>query len=486
MIRSILLLLGTGFVLLIAVLLFNTFRAKPWPVMPSPAAQAPLPDSAAQHLSRAIQIPTISISDSSAVDTAAFKLFGSFIDQSYPLIHTHLSKTVIKDFSYVYEWKGSDPSLLPIILMSHYDVVPVEPASIGKWTQGPFSGAITGSLIWGRGSLDDKFGVISILEGTEAMLRKGFAPKRTIYLCFGHDEEIRGQGAMAIAEYLSRKNIRAEMVLDEGGQITEEKIKDVKRPVAFIGVAEKGYASFELMVEKEGGHSSIPPRETAIDILTAALQRLRSKTPPTKLTPQIKEVIRRVSPSSNDFINRMAGANQWLLEGISERVIAAQPEGSAMIHTTIVPTVIESGVKDNVIPSMAKAIVNCRILTGENAQTVEAFIKEAIHDERVQIRKLGKLNSDPSPATSIDSPAFKRIESAIYKNIPAVIPVPYQMVGGTDSRHYRRISDGIVNFLPMTDAQGFHGINERVTLRDLQRGVNFVMTILGESDKEFK
>jgi carboxypeptidase PM20D1 len=483
MIKTILRTGGILLLLLISVILFNTFRAKSWPVQPTPGAQLPLPDSAVLHMSKAIQIPTISFSDSSAIDTAAFNAFGSFLQQSYPLIHQRLNKTVLRQFAYIYEWKGSDASLSPFVLMGHYDVVPVEKAALDKWTQPPFGGTLKDSCIWGRGSLDDKYGVVSIMEGTEAMLRRGFVPKRTIYLCFGHDEEVRGQGALAIAEYLSEKKIKAEMVLDEGGQLTEEKIKDVKRPVAFIGVGEKGYASFELSVEKEGGHSSIPVAETAIDILTAALQRLRKKTPPATLTPQIKEVIARVSPSSDQFLKRMAGANMWLFDGIAESIISSQPEGSAMIHTTIVPTIIESGVKDNVIPSNARAIVNTRILTGENAAMVERFMQEVIDDDRVKIRKIGKYNSDPSASTDIGSPAFKRIESAIYKSIPNVIPVPYLMVGATDSRHFRRISNGVVNFLPMTDATGFHGIDERVTLRDLQRGVNFIITILEESDR---
>jgi carboxypeptidase PM20D1 len=486
MIKKILLSLGIVLLLLIAILLFNTFRAKPWPVKPADEVQRPLPDSAIQHFSEAVQIPTISISDTSAIDTAAFKAFNSFIERAYPLIHQHLSKTFINQFSIVFEWKGQNASLAPIILMGHYDVIPVETASLNKWIVPPFSGTITDTCIWGRGAADDKSGVISTLEATEAMLRKGFVPRRSIYLCFGHDEEIGGAGATAVADYLAQKKVRAEMVLDEGGEITEDKIKDVKRPVAVIGVAEKGYASYELSVEKEGGHSSMPDKETAIDILTTALYKLRSKTPPSKLTPPVKEFLNRIGSSSDIFLNRMAASNMWLFEGMVKGIISAKPEGSAMLHTTIVPTIIESGVKDNVIPANARAIVNSRILPGETAGTVENFIRKAIQDDRVKIRKLGKFNADPSEATSITSSAFKRVESAAYKNIPNVIPAPYLMIGATDSRYYRRISDGVVNFLPQTDSKGFHGINERLPIRDLQRSINFIMTIIEESNKEFK
>jgi carboxypeptidase PM20D1 len=486
MIRKTLLAFGIAVLLLIGIVLINTFRAKPWPIHASDGVQQPLPDSAIQHMSQAIRIPTISISDSSAVDTIAFRSFNSFIERAYPLIHKHLSKTLIKDFSFVFEWKGKNTNLPPIILMSHYDVVPVEAAVIDKWSVPPFSGAITDTCIWGRGAVDDKYGVISILEGTEAMLRKGFSPQRTIYLCLGHDEEVSGRGANEIVKYLEQKNVRAEMVLDEGGQLSESRVKDVKRPIAVIGVAEKGYASFELSVEKEGGHSSMPPKETAIDILNKALYKLRKKTPPSQLTPQLKEFLQRVGPSSDNFINRMAASNLWLFRSVIKNKLATEPEGDAMMHTTIVPTILESGVKDNVIPTEAKAMINCRILTGENSQTVEEFIRNAIDDDRVKIRKVGNYNSDPSPSTSTQSPAFKRVESAIYRIIPRVLPAPYQGIGATDSRFYRRISDGVVNFFPMTDAKGYHGINERLPIRDLQRGIHFIMTIIEESDKEFK
>lgn len=471
---------------LIAIVLFNTFRAGPWPVEMAKPILAPLPDSAIQHLSQAVRIPTVSVSDTSAIDTVAFRAFGIFIESAYPLIHQHLSKSLIDQFSFVFEWKGQNTSLRPIILMGHYDVVPVETSSLSQWSAAPFSGTITDTCIWGRGSVDDKSGVISVLEAAEEMLRKGFVPQRTIYLCFGHNEEVSGHSAGSIVKYLEQKKVYAEMVLDEGGQLSEERIKDVKRPIAVIGVAEKGYASFELTVQKEGGHSMMPAKETAIDILAAALYKLRNKTMPSKLTPPVKEFIKRIGSSSDNFLNRMAGSNMWLFEGVIKRKLAEQPEGSAMLHTTIVPTILESGIKDNIIPGTAKAILNSRILTGETAESVQDYIAKTIQDDRVTIKKIGKFDSDPSSATSIESPAFRRIESAVYQNISRAIPAPYLMIGATDSRYYRHISDGVVNFFPMTDAKGFHGVNERLPIEDLHRGINFIITVIEESNREFR
>ena len=486
MLKPLLRLLGIALAVLVAVLLYNTFRTKAWPVQPSDNNPLPLPDSALLHLSRAVQLPTVSFGESLSIDTTAFDNFDRFIGQAYPLVHQHLSKTAINRYNYVFEWRGQNAALPPIILMGHYDVVPVEGASLKEWTVPPFSGLITDSCVWGRGAVDDKCGVIAILEATEDLLRKGFRPQRSIYICLGHDEEILGHSAEMTVQYLAQQGVHAEMVLDEGGEITEEKFKEFNRPLAVIGVAEKGYASFELTVQKAGGHSMMPEKETAIDILTAALQRLRSQSPPAQLTPPVKEFLHRISASSDNFLHRMAGSNTWLLDGAIKGIISAKPEGAAMIHTTIVPTILEAGVKDNIIPAIAKAVVNTRILPGETAASVEAYIRTTIHDDRVQIKKISRYGSDPSPATDINSSAFKRVERAIYKTIPRVLPAPYLMIGGTDSRYFRRISDGVVNFLPMTDSRGYHGINERLPVRDLQRSINFIRTVIEDSTREFR
>ena len=471
--------------LFIALLIFNVYRAKPWPAGAKAIVLRPLPDSAVQHMSQAIQIPTISISDSSALDTAAFQAFGTFMERSYPLVHQHLTRTRIRRFSYVFEWKGQRPELAPIILMGHYDVVPVEAAVAAQWTRAPFSGAITDSCIWGRGAIDDKNGVISILEAAEGLLRKGFVPQRTLYFCFGHDEEIRGPTASSVVDYLLARKVRPELVLDEGGEISENKTKELGRPLAIIGIAEKGNVSFELSVFKDGGHSSIPGKETAIDILNAALYRLKNSPPPARLTDPVKEFLGRIGSSSDNPGHRLAAANLWLFEGMVKQILSAQPEGYALVHTTIVPTILEAGVKDNVIPSTARAIVNCRLLPGESIQSTENFIRTTLKDPRLVITKIGRFPSEPSSITNTTSPAFQRLVSAVSQTIPDVLPAPYLMVGGTDSRFYRRLSDGVVNFFPLTDGKGAHGVNERLPLLDLQRGIHLVTTLIEESSREF-
>lgn len=466
--------------MLILIVVINTFRAKPWPSAKAVILQ-PLPDSAVQHMSEAVQIATVSPEDTLHIDTIHFLRFRSFLEKAYPLVHQYLSRTIINGYSYVFEWKGTDTTLQPIILMGHYDVVPVEASAVKLWTVAPFSGEIKDQTIWGRGSVDDKSGVISILESVEGLLRQGFQPKRTVLLCFGHNEESTGTGAIETVKYLQQKNVRADMVIDEGGEISTDKIKDVKRPVALIGVAEKGYVTFELSVAIPGGHSSKPAKETAIDVLSKALYNLRSKEMPSHITPPVKEFLTRAGSSSNKFFNRMALTNMWLFEGVTKNILAATPEGNAMLRTTIVPTILESGVRENVIPTNAKAIVNSRILTGETTKDVQAFMENMINDTRVKIKITGDFNTEPSPATDIHSPAFQRVEQTITELADEVIPVPYIMIGATDSRSYRAISNGVVNFAPLIDSKGYHGIDERLPIKDLQRSINFMTRIITKS-----
>jgi carboxypeptidase PM20D1 len=160
-------------------------------------------------------------------------------------------------------------------LLAHQDVVPVAPGTEKDWQQPPFDGVISDGFIWGRGSWDDKGNLYSLLEAAEAMTKAGFRPKRTIYFAFGHDEETAGTaGAKSIAALLASRGIRLDFVIDEGLLITEGIMKGLDKPAALIGVAEKGYATLVLNAQAVPGHSSMPPRDTAIGMMSAALARL--------------------------------------------------------------------------------------------------------------------------------------------------------------------------------------------------------------------
>ena len=473
MFKKIAKLVGILFLLLVVVLLFNTFKDSStlpkYTVEGAPATN----DSAAVHLSQAIQIKTISFGDTLAIDTTEFLKFRKFLETSYPNVHAKLQRQIFNQFSYVYKWAGKDSSLQPYVLMAHMDVVPVEAVAESKWTVPSFSGTIKNDTIWGRGAVDDKVSVIAILESVEQLLKQNYTPNRTIYLCFGHDEEISGKrGAKVISNWFKEQNIKPAMVLDEGGQIDTKHFKQLNRPFAVIGTSEKGYANFDLSVEIPGGHSSMPAAETAIDVLNKAIEKIRAHSMEPAITPTMQELLNRTKPAEK-FSNRLVLSNLWLFKGLMIGQLEKTKETNAMVHTTLVPTILQSGIKDNVIPTVAKATFNSRILPGQTSDDVLKFITNAVNDDRVVIKKQTISLMEPSPITPFDNPEFKKVEQIIYKSVPDVLVSPFLMIGATDSRYYRSFSNAVLNFSAVQDVKGFHGIDERIGKTDLNRMIFF-------------
>ena len=478
MFKKIAKLIGIIFLLLVVVLLFNTFKDSStlpkYTVEGAPAAN----DSAAVHLSQAIQIKTISFGDTLAIDTAEFLKFRKFLEISYPNVHAKLQRQTFNQFSYVYKWAGKDSSLQPYVLMAHMDVVPVEAVAESKWTVPSFSGTIKNDTIWGRGAVDDKVSVIAILESVEQLLKQNYTPNRTIYLCFGHDEEISGKrGAKVISNWFKEQNIKPAMVLDEGGQIDTKHFKQLNRPFAVIGTSEKGYANFDLSVEIPGGHSSMPAAETAIDVLNNALVKVRAQQMPGAITPTVQELIKRTRPAES-FMTKVVLSNLWLFKPVVMGQFEKVKESNAMVHTTLVPTIVKAGIKDNVIPSIAKATINSRILPGQTSDEVLAYVTKVVNDERVVIKKQTISIMEPSAVSSFESEQFKKIENIIYASVPNVIVSPFLMIGATDSRYFRNNSEAVLNFSAVQDVKGFHGIDERIGIKDLQRMIYFYKELL--------
>lgn len=482
MIKKILLLIFVAIVIIVTIALINTSKYKGGiPVKPA-LAQTAISDSAIRHMSEAVQIKTISYADSLPVDTAEYLRFRAFLERAYPLVNAKLPRQIFNEFSYVYKWEGTNKSLAPYVIMAHLDVVPVEEATISKWSVPPFSGAVKDGMIWGRGVVDDKGCLVPILEAAEELLRENFQPERTIYLSFGHDEEISGgRGAQTISKWFKENNIHPELVIDEGGEITEEQFPELKRPVAAIGIAEKGYLSFKLSVEKAGGHSSMPASETSIDILSKALVKLRSMEMPFRITAPMQELLDRVAPGM-PFMEKVVLSNQWLFSGVLKKKFDADEVTHSLFRTTLVPTILTAGIKDNVIPAVATAIVNSRTLPGDTQNDVIAFMKKQINDERIKIEPM-KSNVEASKITDVNGTAFKKVEALCYKVMPDVIPVPYLLMGGTDSHYFDAVSNGVIKFAPTIDGKGYHGIDERLPIVDFKRMIFFYTLLMKESGK---
>jgi carboxypeptidase PM20D1 len=200
--------------------------------------------AAVGRFARALTFPTVSYDDRSRFDGEAFRSFAEFLESAYPVVAAQASRTIVNGYSLVYHLPGSDPSLPPVLFMSHFDVVPVEESTLAEWTYPPFSGTVRDDTIWGRGSVDDKIGVIALMESLDTLLGEGLRPQRSIYFAFGHDEEVSGRdGAAMIAKHFEGQGIRFDFVLDEGGAMTRGMLAGIDRPVAVVGISEKGYVN---------------------------------------------------------------------------------------------------------------------------------------------------------------------------------------------------------------------------------------------------
>jgi carboxypeptidase PM20D1 len=477
MVKKILLFLLIIIVLIAAIVLYNTFTFHSQQKAVAYAEAPPVMPTTIKHFSEAITYQTISYRDTTQNDSSQFLGFRRFLERSYPLVHQKLTREKVSQYTLLYRWQGVDQTKNPLILMAHQDVVPVEDGTQQLWKAPPFSGEVKDNAIWGRGTVDDKVNLISIMEAAEALLTRGYQPTRTIYFAFSHDEETSGRGARAVVALLKSRGVRADLVLDEGGVITTDKIPGMTKPVALIGTSEKGYLSLILSVEKHGGHSSMPEAETAIDILSKALVRLREHPFEPSFSTSTKGFIRHVGPEM-PFLQKMAFANLWLFKPFVHATYEQSAAGNAMIRTTMVPTIVEAGVKENVIPTLAKAIVNFRILPGDLSADVIEKVKAAIADERVKVESTAAFFSEATAATSEESYAYQTVSALARKTQPDVITSPFLMIAATDSRYFKDISDGIIKFSPVKDPIGFHGIDEHIQIESYRHAIWFFQHVM--------
>ncbi len=442
----------------------------------------------ARRFAQAITYPTISNQDRSDLDHVAFLGLHDHFAASYPLVHEQLVLEKVNDLSLLYTWHGRDPALAPVLLMGHQDVVPVIPGTENDWLQPPFGGVIEDGVVWGRGALDDKSSVVAILEATELLLAEGFQPERTIYLAFGHDEEVGGpEGAGRIAELFEERGIGPfAFVLDEGGAIADGMIPGVQGKVAIVGIAEKGFISLELKVEGDGGHSSAPPEHTNIGILAAAIGKLENDQFAPRLDGASLEMFRYLTPEM-PFAGKAVLANLWLFKPIVVRLMLGDQMTAAMVRTTTAATIFNGGVKDNVLPIDATAVVNFRILPGDTKATLTERVREVIDDDRVQIRDISS-SSDPSAVSSPDGPAFAMLGKTLRQVVgDDVLITPYLVVGGTDAKYYSGKSPAVFRFLPIIiGADGMklaHGTNERVGVDSLAIAVRYMHQFIRNTDE---
>lgn len=438
-----------------------------------------LPDrvEAVRCLSGAVRIPTFSNVDIDKVNAEDFERFIAYLAKSFPEFHKVATLERVSDFSLVYRWQGSDETLKPALFISHMDVVGVPEDQISQWSHEPFSGDVSDGFIWGRGTLDMKGILISIMEAAETLAKSGTIPKRTMYFALGQDEEVGGlRGANVIAQRFADEGLTFEYVLDEGLMITTDSVPGVKQNVALVGTCERGYIDLCLTVEATGGHSSAPPKDTAIGILSRAVERIENAPFKAHMTGAAMKLFKYTAHDMNPLY-RAVFSNLWLTAGIVRGILTSAPTTKALVCTSVSPTIFNAGSQANVLPSEASCIFNARIMPGEDKDSVIKHLNKAIKDPRVHISEYNYSYIPPTPVSNDRSRQYKAIAAAIRRTFPDVLVAPTLCIAGTDSPFYSNLTDCSFRFSPQVlSSDGtslIHGIDERLDIEDYLKGIEF-------------
>ncbi|XP_053562579.1 N-fatty-acyl-amino acid synthase/hydrolase PM20D1 [Bombina bombina] len=477
--------------LLVIGLLIRTYtlpeREKPWRA--EGARSAVLGEKERRQLIEAlkgaVRIPTVSFSEEEQ-NTTALGEFGEYIRKVFPLVFSSrfIQHELIAGYSHLFTVQGSNTNLLPYMLLAHLDVVPATPEG---WEVPPFSGEERDGFIYGRGTLDDKNCVIGILEALEFLLKKNYQPHRSFYIGIGHDEEVSGhKGAMKIVQTLQSRDVKLAFVLDEGLAVLDGVIKGISRPVALIGTTEKGSITLDLSVNRPPGHSSMPPPESSIGILAAAVSRLEQNPMPNMFGDGPEGAMFEQLAGEFVFPLNIMMANLWLFSPLISRILERTPSSNAMVRTTTALTIFNAGIKSNVIPPNAKATVNFRLHPEQTVEEALNIVRNTIRDDRVELSVLNSF--DPLPVSPYDEENFgyQILQGTIHDVFSGAPTAPGVCVGNTDSRHFVNLTESIYRFSPVVmkqeDVNRIHGLNERISTEGFERLVQFYYQLIQNSD----
>ncbi|HEY0857206.1 MAG TPA: M20 family peptidase [Albitalea sp.] len=453
-------------------------RAGERPATTLPAVDA---QAAAARLAGALRFQTLSLQDRPDASAAAFLELHAYLQRSFPLVHAQLERERVGGYSLLYTWRGTDQRAPAVLLMAHQDVVPVSPGTEARWTHPPFAGTLADGFVWGRGAWDDKGRLLAQLEAVEALLREGFRPSRTIHLAFGHDEEVGGtRGAKSIAALLRSRGVTLSYALDEGLVVTEGIIAGAPKPVALIGVAEKGNVTLRLRASAAAGHSSMPPRRSAIGNLSRAVAALEAKPMPARLRGVAHEMFTALAPHMG-WPRRLMLSNLWLFAPLVERSLEQSPATNAVVRTTTAVTIVRGGDKENTLPGTAEAIVNFRLLPGDRVRDVLDHVRRVVAADGVEVELLSP-GQPPSAISTLDSDGYRAIARSVQDVFGDVVVAPGLVVGGTDSKHLGELTDKVYRFSPVRvrpeDTSRIHGSDERLSVANYAEMIQFYQRLL--------
>lgn len=463
--------------LFVAVLLIRAMLFKPTNELVPAGDEITLnEEKIVSDMQKLIQCKTISYNDEELVDKAEFEKFQNLLPTLFPRVHEVCTLTHIGVNGLLYHWKGKNEGD-PTVLMSHYDVVPVEE---DQWERDPFGGEVIDGELWGRGTLDTKGTLCGIFEAAEKLIEEGYQPERDIYFSFSGQEEINGPTCGDIVAWFKEKGIHPAMVIDEGGAVVENVFPGVSGECALIGTAEKGFTNIELKAKSRGGHSSTPPMHTVVGELSKAVVDVEAHPFKRQMTKPVKEMLDTLGRRST-FAYKILFANMWCFEGLFDLVCKLSGgELNAMMRTTCAVTKMEGSKAFNVIPPKASVGMNLRLMGKDTRETARDYIEKVIKNPNIEVSVYEGRN--PSIESDTNCQEWKNLTQVIKDTWPSAIVSPYLMMAGSDSWYYCDITDRIYKFSAMKlskEERGMiHGNNERVPVKTLVKTVEFYTRLI--------
>lgn len=433
-------------------------------------------DEYALKFQKMIKVKTISY-DKEIDNKESFIELKNVMKELFPNVFKTMEVKEFKGESLILKWKGKS-NKAPLLLMSHIDVVP----AVDKlWDYDPFGGEIVKDEIYGRGTLDTKSTVFSFYQACEELILSGYAPENDVYLASSTDEETSGFGASLTVEWLKENNVKPFLVVDEGGTVLSNALPSLQKPMAVVGILEKGYVDIKLTAKSHGGHSSTPPKNTPIARLAALVTDIENHFPlKTKMIPEVEELFKTAAPSMKG-VNKYLFGNMWLFRGLLTKLLPKlSPFGRALLSTTIAFTMMKGSDAENVIPSEAYVIANLRTHPIQNVEESFKVIEKIAKKYDISATIVSKRET--SKIVDINNDGYLYLKSIIKKVFPDALISPYVMLGGTDCRFYSEVSDAALRFSPVRmdneELKKMHGNNESIKLSSLVEALNFYKELI--------
>jgi acetylornithine deacetylase/succinyl-diaminopimelate desuccinylase-like protein len=412
-------------------------------------------------------------------ELAAAKYLGGILDKEgirYEIVQTAPNRAfLVARLSYS---AVPDPSRA-LLLMAHLDVVGVDKA---KWTVDPFGAVIQGNYLYGRGAIDDKGMVVACLATFIQLKRSNARLNRDVIFLAEPDEEAGGTAGMHTIADKYWDKIAAGFALNEGGGV---RLKGSKVQYIAMQATEKVAYSVDVIAKGTSGHASMPRSDDPVTHLAAAVAKIGAYETPVQFNSVTRAYFAGIAPSLDDEGSKWMRALETPDRGdhAARWISSASLSWNSMLRDTIAPTMLQAGIRNNVIPSEAKGVLNIRLLPGDAIDPLIAKLQQLVNDPAIRF-EVEQGSGEAAPSSSADSELFKTVVQVAAKQFPGVPVVPEMSTYATDSTFLRLRSVQAYGLLPFPiteeDEARMHAEDERLPIDSFRKGVDFLYSIVSD------